>query len=127
MNRRRFLLSATTAGIAAPLIVRAQGTLNSAKTAYRLVTLTRGLEQPWGMAFLPDGRMLITERPGRLRVFADGKLEPAPLTGVPKVYASGQAALANDLCDLARASNRDDSTSGVTIPATYLQTIFTRR
>lgn len=97
MIRRRFLLSAAAAATAAPSVVRAEGTLNSAKAAYRLVTLTRELEQPWGMAFPPDGRMLITERPGRLRVFADGKLEPAPLTGVPKVYASGQAGLL-DIC-----------------------------
>ena len=102
MVRRRFVLSATGALLAAPTIVRAplaqaQETLKSTKAAYRLVTLSRGLEQPWGMAFLPDGRMLITERPGRVRVFADGKLEPAPLSGVPKVYASGQAGLL-DIC-----------------------------
>ena len=97
MQRRRFVLAATTA-LAAPAVVRAQETLKSAKAAYRLVTLSRGLEQPWGMAFLPDGRMLITERPGRVRVFADGKLDPAPLSGVPKVHASGQAACSTSAC-----------------------------
>jgi glucose/arabinose dehydrogenase len=110
MNRRRFLLSAMTAGIAAPIaapaVVRAQGTLNSAKATYRLVTLTRALEQPWGMAFLPDGRMLITERPGRLRIFANGKLEAAPVTGVPKVYAGGQAGLLDICLHPAFASNK---------------------
>jgi glucose/arabinose dehydrogenase len=104
--RRRFLLSVITAGVAAPSVVRAQGTLKSAKAAYRLVTLTRELEQPWGMAFLPDGRMLITERPGRLRVFADGKLEAAPLTGVPKVYVGGQAGLLDICLHPAFATNR---------------------
>jgi glucose/arabinose dehydrogenase len=97
MVRRRFLLAATGTLLAAPAIVRGQETLKSDKAAYRLVTLSRGLEQPWAMAFLPDGRMLITERPGRLRLFADGKLDPAPLSGVPKVYASGQAGLL-DIC-----------------------------
>jgi aldose sugar dehydrogenase len=42
------------------------------------------------MAFLPDGRMLITERPGRLRVFATGRLESTPLPGVPTAAATGQ-------------------------------------
>lgn len=42
------------------------------------------LEEPWGMAFLPDGRLLITEKPGRLRIFSDGKLS-APVGGVPTV------------------------------------------
>ena len=53
----------------------------------------KGLEYPWGMAFLPDGRMLVTERPGRLRlVGTDGTLSE-PLQGVPEVYASGQGGL----------------------------------
>ena len=100
MQRRRFVLSATAA-LATPSIVRAQGLpegpLRSAKASFRLVTLAHDLEQPWSIAFLPDGRLLITERPGRLRVFASGKLERTPLGGVPKVYASGQAGLL-DLC-----------------------------
>lgn len=102
MVRRRFVVAATAMGLAAPAIVRAtfvhaQDKFDSARAAYRLVTLSRGLEQPWGMAFLPDGRMLITERPGRLRVFAEGKLDPAPLAGVPKVITGGQAGLL-DIC-----------------------------
>jgi glucose/arabinose dehydrogenase len=59
----------------------------------RAVTVARGLEHPWGLAFLPDGRMLVTEREGRLRVVApDGALS-APLTGVPRVFARGQGGL----------------------------------
>ena len=55
--------------------------------------VAEGLEHPWGLAFLPDGRMLVTERPGRLRVVApDGTLS-RPLSGVPMVYASGQGGL----------------------------------
>ena len=50
------------------------------------------LDNPWGMAFLPDGRLLITEKPGRLRIFADGKLSE-PVAGVPKVAYRGQGGL----------------------------------
>ena len=99
MQRRRFVLTAATVGLAAPTLVGAQErqTLKSAKATYRLAKLGDGLEQPWGMAFLPDGRILVTERPGRLRVFANGKLEPRPLAGVPAVQASGQGGLL-DIC-----------------------------
>jgi glucose/arabinose dehydrogenase len=56
-------------------------------------SIAKGLEHPWGLEFLPDKRMLVTERPGRLRlVGADGRVS-APLTGVPEVYASGQGGL----------------------------------
>ncbi|HET7131183.1 MAG TPA: PQQ-dependent sugar dehydrogenase, partial [Gammaproteobacteria bacterium] len=55
----------------------------------RVVVVARGLEQPWSIAFLPDGDMLVTERPGRLRLIHGGKLDPAPVQGVPKVYARG--------------------------------------
>ncbi len=60
----------------------------------RAATVTEGLEYPWGLAFLPDGRMLVTERPGRLRlVDADGRLHPQPVSGVPAVAAVGQGGL----------------------------------
>ena len=56
-------------------------------------TIARGLEHPWGLAFLPDGRMLVTERPGRLRLVSkDGTLS-GPLSGVPAVQAAGQGGL----------------------------------
>ena len=59
----------------------------------RQVDVARDLEHPWGLAFLPDERFLVTERPGRLRIGAkDGTLS-APLTGVPKVQAGGQGGL----------------------------------
>src|SRR5690606_27233878 len=55
--------------------------------------VARGLENPWSLAFLPDGRMLVTERPGRLRIVSpDGRVS-APLAGVPEVQARGQGGL----------------------------------
>src|SRR5262245_53885479 len=49
-------------------------------------TVVTGLTNPWAFVFLPDGRLLVTERPGRMRIASAGKLSP-PLPGVPKVYA----------------------------------------
>lgn len=54
------------------------------------MTVITGLEHPWGMTWLPDGSMLITERPGRLRMVRKGKLDPNPILGVPEVFAVGQ-------------------------------------
>jgi len=104
--KRRHFLAAATAGLAAPAIGRAHGGLKSAKTSLRLVTLSHGLVQPWSLAFLPDGRMLITERPGRLRVFANGRLEPTPLAGVPRVAATSQGGLLDVCLHPAFAQNR---------------------
>lgn len=59
----------------------------------RVQTVAAGLVHPWGMAFLPDGRMLVTERAGRLRIVTPDGTVSAPLTGVPKVYAQGQGGL----------------------------------
>jgi glucose/arabinose dehydrogenase len=65
----------------------------SAAGQLAVTTVAEGLEHPWGLAFLPDGRMLVTERPGRLRVVdAAGQVSP-PLAGVPEVYARGQGGL----------------------------------
>jgi len=62
--------------------------------ALRVVRLVERLEHPWGLAFLPDGRMLVTERAGRLRVVAkDFKLEPEPVQGLPAITAHGQGGL----------------------------------
>jgi len=55
--------------------------------------VTKGLNQPWSMAFLPDGGILITERPGRLRIVRNGVLDPNPIAGVPQVQAQGLAGL----------------------------------
>lgn len=61
---------------------------------YQLETVTSGLEHPWSVAFLPDGRMLVTERPGRLRVISrEGDLLPEPVGGLPELLHQGQAGL----------------------------------
>ena len=60
--------------------------LDTAIQQIRLV-VTKGLTQPWSMAFLPDGGILVTERPGRLRIVRQGVLDPNPIAGVPPVYA----------------------------------------
>lgn len=96
MRRRGFILAAPLS-LGAPAVARAQEVLRSGSIAYRLVTLARDLVQPWSIAFLPDGRLLVTERPGRLRVFANGRLEQRPLAGVPAVVANGQGGLL-DVC-----------------------------
>ncbi len=60
---------------------------------WKTETVLSGLEHPWAMAWLPDGDMLITERPGRLRRVSGGKLLPEPIAGVPEVMARGQGGL----------------------------------
>ena len=59
----------------------------------RVVPLFKGLANPWSMAWLPNGDMLITEKPGRLRIVRNGTLEPQPVAGVPQVVAQGQGGL----------------------------------
>jgi aldose sugar dehydrogenase len=58
------------------------------KARIRVTVVTKGLDHPWGMAFLPNGDMLVTERPGRLRVIRGGMLDPTPIGGLPKVRAA---------------------------------------
>jgi glucose/arabinose dehydrogenase len=69
-------------------------------------TVSSGLENPWGLAFLPGGRFLVTERPGRLRLIgADGKIG-APITGLPAIAAGGQGGLLDVLVDSGFEKNR---------------------
>ncbi len=87
------VLVALAAGLAS-VAARAQSTAStSPDQAVTVTTVATGLENPWGIAFLPDGRMLVTERPGRLRVVTrDGAVSP-PVAGVPEVQAVGQGGL----------------------------------
>jgi glucose/arabinose dehydrogenase len=73
---------------------------------YQVVTVADGLQNPWGMAFLPDGDLLVTERPGRLRIIRGGQLLPDPVPGVPEVFARGQGGLLDVVLHPDFASNR---------------------
>lgn len=59
------------------------------KASVHVSVVTKGLDHPWGLAFLPNGDMLVTERPGRLRVIRKGVLDPNPIAGVPAVQSDG--------------------------------------
>ncbi|MCA9737752.1 MAG: PQQ-dependent sugar dehydrogenase [Gemmatimonadetes bacterium] len=89
---------------AAPLA--AQDVVRSSLHDYRVVTVADGLVIPWSMAFLPGGDLLVTERPGRLRIIRDGRLLPDPVPGVPEVVAQGQGGLLDVMPHPDFASNR---------------------
>jgi glucose/arabinose dehydrogenase len=69
------------------------GVITSQKHSFRVETVAEGLVTPWSIAFLPDGRTLVTEKPGRLRVIANGRLVPKAITGTPAVRDAGQGGL----------------------------------
>ena len=103
MNPFRSLVSAAAIVAAAAATLAAPAVL--AKDL-KPVVVARGLVQPWGLAFLPDGRMLVTEKPGRLRIVAaDGKLG-APVEGLPPIFAGGQCGLLDVVADPAFAQNQ---------------------
>ena len=80
-------------------------TFSSSAGKLRVVTVAKGLENPWSLAFLPGGRMLVTEREGRIRIVSkSGRLLP-PLRGAPKVYASGQGGMLDVILDPGFARN----------------------
>ncbi|MDO8861063.1 PQQ-dependent sugar dehydrogenase [Haliea sp. E1-2-M8] len=96
----------TAAGHAAAQPAGAGETRYSAFHDYRVVTVVDGLIRPWSMAFLPDGELLVTEQPGRLRVVHDGELLPEPVTGIPEVFYQGQGGLLDVVPHPDFASNR---------------------
>ena len=67
--------------------------VKSEKQTFRMEVVAPGLETPWGLAFLPGGRLLVTERPGRLRIIEKGKLLPDPVRGTPKVWERQDAGM----------------------------------
>ncbi len=96
MVRRTFLLMSAVATASALFALPAAAQSPVYKSSvhdYRLVTVADGLVQPWSMAFLPGGDLLVTERAGRLRIVRGGKLLPTPVTGVPEVVSGGQGGL----------------------------------
>jgi glucose/arabinose dehydrogenase len=97
MSRRTLTAAAAALFVALPAVrVAAQQpgqVYRSSVHDYRIVTVAEGLVNPWGMAFLPGGDILVTERPGRLRIIRGGTLREQPVEGVPAVVARGQGGL----------------------------------
>ena len=107
---RILTLACSVSGALMPLLGQAQAprspTPPPVNAAIHVETVARGLEHPWGLAFLPGGRMLVTERPGRLRIAEqNGQLSP-PFAGVPQVQAGGQGGLLDVAIDPRFADNR---------------------
>lgn len=95
-----FLLCLSPAG-------RAQEIIESAQHRFKVVEIASGLARPWGLAFLPNGDLLVTEREGRLRLIQDGKLTPEPISGLPQnLYAAGQGGLLDVALHPAFSDNR---------------------
>jgi len=94
-------LAAQQAPGAAPAAVQ-----RTALHDYRVVTVAEGLENPWSLAWLPSGDMLVTERPGRLRIVRNGTLLPDPVEGLPPIRTGGQGGLLEVLPHPNFATNR---------------------
>ena len=99
-------------------------TFQAERGPYRITTVVPALQDPWSMAWLPTGEMLVTERPGRLRIVRNGVLDPTPITGVPRVRYGGQGGLldvilhpdfdANRLVYLSYSKPNAEGTEGTT-------------
>ena len=111
-----------------PVTLAAQSTtLRAERGPYRVTTVVPALQDPWSMAWLPNGDMLVTERPGRLRVVRQGVLQPDPIAGVPSVRYGGQGGLldvaphpdfaTNRLIYLSYSKPSADGTQGTTAVA----------
>ncbi len=97
---------ATVGWVLAGSPIAAQEVQRSAFHDFHAMTVADGLEVPWSVTWLPDGDMLVTERPGRLRIVRDGRLLPDPVAGVPEVFARGQGGLFDVLPHPDFATNR---------------------
>ncbi|HEY0567226.1 MAG TPA: PQQ-dependent sugar dehydrogenase [Xanthobacteraceae bacterium] len=101
----KFPLIVTLVVAAVPAWAESQ-TFRSSAGDIAVETIASGIANPWALAFLPDGRMLVTERPGRLRIVTrEGALSP-PVAGVPSVSASGQGGLLDVILDRNYAQTR---------------------
>ena len=122
----RTLLSLVVVGVVVSSGTRVSGdtVFKSALHDYRVVPFVEALVQPWSIAFLPGGDILITERPGRLRIVRNGKLLPQPVEGVPQVVFASQAGLlevaphpnfaSNRMLYLTYSKNKADGTGPTT-------------
>jgi glucose/arabinose dehydrogenase len=89
--------SSPEANLSIPIVAQSTSPLitkkNTIPTGFQKVTVVKGLERPWGMAWLPDGAILITERVGRVQIWRNGKLEQVAIATIPNLFVSGQAGL----------------------------------
>ena len=105
--RPRFPILVALAALLAPwAALDAQSVIPTKYHDFRVDTVAEGFVNPWAIAFLPGGDVLVTERPGRLRVIRDGRLLLEPVAGVPEVFAQGQGGLLDVVPHPDFASNR---------------------
>jgi aldose sugar dehydrogenase len=130
MSGYRIALACALALGATPVLAQDTQRVRTDKVEVIVETVARGLQNPWGLAFLPDGRMLVTEKPGRLRVVsADGTLSE-PVKGLPRIAARGQGGLLdvaldpnfarNRLIYLSFAEDRGDGKAGTSVARSRL-------
>lgn len=126
MMRPAFALVCTLAlGATSAALAQDTQRIRTDKVEVIVETVARNLENPWGLAFLPDGRMLVTERPGRLRLVAQDGTLSEPIAGLPRIAARGQGGLLdvafdpnfaqNRLIYLSYAENRGDGQAGTSV------------
>ncbi|HSK40173.1 MAG TPA: PQQ-dependent sugar dehydrogenase, partial [Arenibaculum sp.] len=93
MDKALLTVAAILAAIPVQACAQQARTVDTPSGPVRVETVTDGLVHPWALAFLPDGRMLVTERPGRLRIVSQQGELSDPLSGVPEVFARDQGGL----------------------------------
>ena len=93
-------------GLSAALAVALLAVPAWAADAPKVVTVAQGLVNPWSLAFLPDGRLLVTEKPGRLRIVGSNGTVGAPVSGLPALSVGGQCGLLDVALDPKFADNR---------------------
>ena len=98
-------LAAAAALLATLADPAAASEFNTERGRMQVITVASGFEHPWSLAFLPDGRILVTERPGRLRIVTQEGAVSAPVAGVPQVFFEGQGGLLDVVADPAFATN----------------------
>lgn len=101
----RFILLLAALLLAARAASAASKHFPSSAGPLSIETIAKGLVHPWSLAFLPDGRMLVTERPGRMRIVTRGGRLSQPVAGVPRVYTSSQAGMHDVILDRDYASS----------------------
>lgn len=132
MFTRTLAALSLAAALAAPFNLNAKTVIDSERASFAIETVADGLKNPWGLAFLPDGTMLVSEREGNLRLVSpDGQVWP-PLQGLPEIYAKGQGGLLDVAIDPDYANNgriyfsysepgEDDSTNSTAVASARIQ------